>query len=49
MLYIDTYILLTNIMRTHQKLLDIASEEGAYYTDVYAPSRTEQGAQPWLA
>jgi hypothetical protein len=41
----DPYILLTHIMRTQQKLLDIASKEGAYYTDVYALARSEQGAQ----
>ena len=41
----DPYILLTHIMRTQQKLLDVASKEGAYYTDVYALARTEQGAQ----
>ncbi len=41
----DPYILLTHIMRTQQKLLDIASKEGAYYTDVYALARSEQGAK----
>ncbi len=41
----DPYILLTHIMRIQQKLLDIASKEGAYYTDVYALARTEEGAQ----
>jgi hypothetical protein len=41
----DPYILLTHIMRTQQKMLDVASKEGAYYTDVYALARTEQGAQ----
>ena len=41
----DPYILLTHIMRIQQKLLDIASKEGAYYTDVYALARSEQGAQ----
>ena len=35
----DPYILLTNILRTQQKLLDIASKEGAYCTDVYALAR----------
>jgi hypothetical protein len=41
----DPYILLTEIMRTQRKLLDIASREGAYYTDLYALARTKQGAQ----
>lgn len=41
----DPYILLTHIMRTQQRLLDTASKEGAYYTDVYALARSEQGAQ----
>ena len=27
---------LTDIMRTQRKLLDIASREGAFYTDFYA-------------
>lgn len=41
----DPYILLTEIMRIQRKLLDIASREGAFYTDLYALSRTQQGAQ----
>ena len=41
----DPSMLLTEIMRTQRKLLDIASREGAFYTDVYAMARTEQGAQ----
>jgi hypothetical protein len=41
----DPYILLTDIMRTQRKLLDIACREGAFYTDFYALSRTEQGSQ----
>ena len=41
----DPFILLTHIMRMQQKLLDTASKEGAYYTDVYALARTEEGAQ----
>jgi hypothetical protein len=41
----DPYILLTDIMRTQRKLLDIASREGAFYTDFYALSRTELGTQ----
>ena len=39
----DPYILLTDIMRTQRKLLDIASREGAFYTDLYALARSEQG------
>ena len=41
----DPFILLTDIMRTQRKLLDIASREGAFYTDFYALSRTELGTQ----
>ncbi len=41
----DPYILLTDIMRTQRKLLDIASREGAFYTDLYALARTEAGRQ----
>lgn len=41
----DPFILLTDILRTQRKLLDIASREGAYYTDLYALARTEQGAR----
>ncbi len=40
----DPFILLTEIMRTQRKLLDIASREGAFYTDLYALARTEGGA-----
>ena len=41
----DPYILLTDIMRTQRKLLNIASVEGAFYTDLYALARSEQGVQ----
>ncbi|MCX6066424.1 MAG: hypothetical protein NT121_11830, partial [Chloroflexi bacterium] len=41
----DPAMLITQIMRTHQKLLNIASIEGAFYTDVYALARSERGAQ----
>ncbi|NLF52467.1 MAG: serine-rich protein [Leptolinea sp.] len=41
----DPYILLTDIMRVQRKLLDIASREGAFYTDLYALARSEQGVQ----
>ena len=44
----DPFILLTEIMRTQRKLLDIASREGAFYTDLYALARTEQGVQALL-
>ena len=39
----DPFILLTDIMRTQRKLLDIASREGAFYTDLYALARNEKG------
>ena len=39
----DPAILVTQVLRTQQSLLDTASKEGAYYTDVYALARTEQG------
>lgn len=41
----DPAILLTDILRTQRKLLDIASREGAFYTDLYALARTPQGVQ----
>jgi len=41
----DPAILVTQILRTQQRLLDIASREGAYYTDVYALSSTPHGKQ----
>jgi hypothetical protein len=41
----DPNILLTEILRTQRRLLDVASREGAYYTDLYALTRSEQGAQ----
>ena len=41
----DPNILLTEIMRTQRKLLDVAGREGAFYTDVYALARSQQGAQ----
>ena len=44
----DPFILLTEIMRTQRKLLDIASREGAFYTDLYALARSEQGVQALL-
>jgi len=41
----DPAILVTQILRQQQGLLNLASKEGAYYTDVYAMARTEQGKQ----
>ncbi len=41
----DPFILLTDIMRTQRRLLDVASREGAYYTDLYSLTRTSTGAQ----
>ena len=41
----DPAILLTDIMRTQRKFLDIASREGAFYTDLYALAKSEQGVQ----
>jgi hypothetical protein len=41
----DPAILVTQMLRTQQRLLDIASREGAYYTDVYALASTTQGKQ----
>ncbi len=38
-------MLVTQIMRTQEKLLSIASIEGAFYTDVYALARSERGLQ----
>jgi hypothetical protein len=39
----DPAILVTQILRQQQGLLNLASKEGAYYTDVYAMARTEGG------
>ncbi len=44
----DPNILLTDIMRTQRRLLDIASREGAFYSDLYALARSEQGVQALL-
>lgn len=35
----------TQIMRTQEKLLNIASIEGAFHTDMYALARSERGVQ----
>ncbi|MFZ0532491.1 MAG: serine-rich protein, partial [Anaerolineales bacterium] len=44
----DPAILVTQILRQQQSLLNLASKEGAYYTDVYAMARTDQGKQALL-
>ncbi len=44
----DPAILITQIMRTQQKLLMTASQEGAYYTDLYALTSTERGLQAMM-
>ncbi len=41
----DPAILVTQILRQQQSLLNLATKEGAYYTDVYAMTRTEGGKQ----
>jgi hypothetical protein len=41
----DPAILVTQILRQQQSLLNLASKEGAYYTDVYAMARSDQGKQ----
>ncbi|NCP86782.1 MAG: hypothetical protein CO094_08900 [Anaerolineae bacterium CG_4_9_14_3_um_filter_57_17] len=44
----DPAILITEIMRTQEKLLRTASIEGAYYTDLYALTSTERGLQAMM-
>ena len=44
----DPMILLTQMLRTQQKLLSLASKEGAFYTDVYAFTRTDHGMKAML-
>jgi len=44
----DPAMLITEIMRTQERLLKTASIEGAFYTDVYALARTERGLQAML-
>jgi len=41
----DPAMLVTDILRTQEKLLKAASIEGGYYTDVYALARTPRGKQ----
>jgi hypothetical protein len=44
----DPAMLVTEIMRTQERLLKTASVEGAFYTDVYALARTERGLQAMM-
>ncbi len=44
----DPAILVTQILRTQQKLLEVASKEGAFYTDAYAFTRSPQGKQAMM-
>ena len=39
----DPAVLVTQVLRTQEMLLDTASKEGAYYADVYGLARTDQG------
>ena len=39
----DPAMLVTQLLRTQQQLLMTAAQEGAYYTDVYALSRSADG------
>ncbi len=44
----DPAILVTQILRTQQRLLEGASKEGAFYADVYALMRSGQGKQAMM-
>lgn len=44
----DPAMIITNIMRVQERLLTTASIEGAYYSDVYAITRTERGLQAMM-
>ncbi len=44
----DPAILVTTILRTQQRLLEVASKEGAFYCDTYAFTRTPQGKQAMM-
>jgi hypothetical protein len=44
----DPAILITQILRAQQHLLELASKEGAFICDTYALARTEQGRQALL-
>lgn len=44
----DPAMIITNIMRTQERLLTTASIEGAYYSDVYAVTKTERGLRAMM-
>jgi len=44
----DPAILVTQILRVQQRLLETASKEGAFYVDSYAFTRTPQGKQAMM-
>jgi len=44
----DPAMIITNIMRVQERLLTTASMEGAYYSDVYALTRTKRGLQAMM-
>ncbi len=44
----DPAMIVTELLRVQQQLLKVASAEGAYYTDVYALTKTERGQQALL-
>ena len=44
----DPAILVTQILRTQQRLLEVASKEGAFYCDTYAFTKTEQGKKAMM-
>ena len=44
----DPAMLVTEMMRTQERLLKTASLEGAYYSDVYALTRTPRGLQAMM-
>ncbi|MDX9993521.1 MAG: hypothetical protein RBS68_15875, partial [Anaerolineales bacterium] len=44
----DPAMIVTNIMRIQEKLLNTASIEGAYYSDVYAIAKTQRGLQAMM-
>lgn len=44
----DPAMIITNIMRVQERLLTTASIEGAYYSDVYALTKTERGLQAMM-
>lgn len=44
----DPAILVTQILRTQQRLLEVASKEGAFYCDTYAFTKTSQGKKAMM-